>query len=158
MKRHLALATLASLAALVACSSEPGTTGDEADVNGTAQLFLNDRVGRMLKDHPEKAPKTYADYEELFQVGRKCARTDSKEIFVVDETGTRTDTGSGKTDKPLPRAVITGCQKDPSNPDSLRDSYSLMTALISTTGSGAADPAKGDTMVLTPLEVMALDD
>jgi hypothetical protein len=149
---------VAAIGALAACSGGVSTDGDEADVTAAPELFLNDRVGQMLEDHPEKAPKSFAEYEDLFQVGRKCARTDSKEIFVVDETGTRDDTGSGKTDKPLPRAVITGCQKDPSNPDSLRDSYSLMTALISTNDSHATNPADGDTMVLTPLEVMALDD
>ena len=158
-----ALLVVAAGAVVAACSgTNDAEGGDEEDVVGKAAnivLFGNDRVGRMLQDHPEKAPNNFREYEELFKVGRKCARTDSKEIFVIEETGSRDDVGQTHTDKLLPRAVITGCNTDPQNPDSIRLSYSLMAALVSSQDpKRAADPLKGDTIVESPLEVMALDD
>jgi len=53
----------------------------------------------------------------------------------------------------MPRAVITGCNKgDTGDPASLKNSYSLMTALVS------REDARGDTLSMTPLEVIAFDD
>lgn len=145
---------------LVACGSssdeqaEP-ETGDELDVAESQALFGDDRVAAVLKTKPTAAPKTFAELEKLFGIGRACSRTDSKEIYVVEEAATRIDGTSTKASMILPRAVVTGCNKNPSDPNS-KDSFSLMAALISDPDAPGA--AKGDAMVLDQrLEVMALD-
>jgi hypothetical protein len=155
------VAALAAAASLAACSGADEAT-DDSDLSskeGAAQMFGNDRVGRMLKDHPEKAPRSFEEFEALFKVGRQCPRTDSKEIFVVEEATSREGGEQQQMKQPLPRAVVTGCNTDPSNPEAVKTSYSLLAALISTTDKTFAPNAdKGDTIVMTPLEVMAFDE
>jgi hypothetical protein len=147
--------------ALLACGIIDDSESSESALTerDTEDLFGNDRVGQLLKRSPERAPRNYEELEQLFQIGRSCVRKDSKEIFVVEESGTRDDTGSSTGGKPLPRTVTTGCNPDPQNAENIRFSYSLMTALVSSSNKAfAPDPDKGDTIVPTPLEVMALDE
>jgi hypothetical protein len=155
------LALVVGIAALgsAACSAAPG---DDAETDQAAILaaegdfYGDDRVGAILKGHPEKIPADLAAFEATFGVGRACQRADSKEIFVVDESQTRLEGVNGAT-KMLPRAVITGCNTgDLSDPASARASYTLFAALISDPDMHGA--AAGDTVRTWPLEVMALDD
>jgi hypothetical protein len=129
-------------------TSNGGISGDETAV------FGNDRIGRMLSTHIENIPSDYVGLEKLFQVGRACGRADGKkEIFIVEEP-TR---GAGPGSVKLPRAVISGCNKgNTADPASVRESYSLFLSLISDPGTPGAD--QGDTMSVTPQEVMAYDD
>jgi hypothetical protein len=92
----------------------------------------------------------------LFLVGRSCARTDSKEIYVVEEASSRATGATQAAAALLPRAVVTGCNTDKANPESVRTSFNLMAALVSSPDAPGA--AQHDPMVLTPFEVMALDD
>src|SRR5260221_2190854 len=160
-KRAMAVLLLAGVAA--ACSSGPAddTSSDNlaavAATPGQKGFYGDDRVGAALKDHPELIPTNFGEYEQLFKVGRACARTDSKEVFVVQESQTRGQTGDEKTAALLPRAVITGCNTgNVRDFPTLRNSYSLMAALISDPRMPHA--ADGDTMVLTPVEAVALDN
>jgi hypothetical protein len=158
-------------AAIVAACSASGDNADSQDGNLTQgsplfgddqSMFQDDRVGRALKDALGNVPSDYTSYEKLFKVGRNCVRADGKkEIYIVEEAQTRPIEGekqsTTKVDRLLPRAVITGCNTgDTSKPETLKNSFSLMTALISTEdGPGASS---GDTMSMSPLEVMAYDD
>jgi hypothetical protein len=142
----------------VACSApaeEEGESGEAAVITEGA-FYGNDRVGAVLKGHPEKVPATFDAFETTFGVGRACQRKDSKEIFVVEESETRLEGGSTAT-KLMPRAVITGCNTgDLSDPASVTRSYGLFAALISDPQMHESE--KGDTMRMWPLEVMALDE
>ncbi len=141
-----------------ACGSAPNddaATADDQEVKERMALFGDDRVGDALKNNLTKVPATFQDFEALFSVGRKCAREDSKEIFVVEESNSRVSGTVVKTTGLLPRAVITGCNTDRANPDSVKKSFELMAALVSNPDSPGAK--SGDAMVFTPLEVMALD-
>jgi hypothetical protein len=156
VKTTLITALLASAGlALAGCAADDGT-GDEEDVTETAALFGTDRISAVLKGHPELTPTDFASFEKLFKVGRQCARTDSKEIFVVEESSSRATGEQQPTDGILPRAVITGCNTDRMNPESVKLSFGLMAALVSS--PDADNAAQGDPMVLTPLETMALDE
>ena len=152
------IAALAVVSAVAACGGadpDAGDTGDEQDVLEKKQLFGDDRVADALRDHPELVPASFQDYEKLFKVGRQCAREDSKEIFVVEEPSSRADGEQTKTNGLLPRAVVSGCNTDRTNPDSVKTSFELFAALISSPKAPGA--ATGDPMLFTPLEVMALD-
>ena len=118
-------------------------------------------MAAVLKGHPEKIPATLEGYEAAFGVGRSCARVDSKEIFVLEETQTRLagvkELHEVTKTKLMPRAVITGCNTgDLSNPSSMKQSTSLMAALIS--DQDMHDSPKGDTIRMWPVEVIALDN
>lgn len=158
-----ALASAVALAAsAAACSStvvDPIEESEE-DIAEADGLFGDDRVADVLRKDLKKVPASYAQAEKLFGMGRACARTDSKEIFVVEEAQTRGETGTAKTNTILPRAIVTGCNTpDRVAPPEVYDpqwgSYSLMMALFSDpyTEAGKA----GDTMVFDRVEVMALD-
>lgn len=148
------LVACATASAAAACNSSV-TAGDDQEFKETMAVFGDDRVSDVLKGKPNLVPGTFQEFEKLFKVGRACPRTDSKEIFVVEEESTRA-TGEQKLGvQMLPRAVITGCNTDASNPDAVVKSFSLMAALIS--APDAPNAAKGDPMLFTPLEVMALD-
>lgn len=159
MLKFLALAVGIAALGATACSAAPaeeGETDQAAILAAEGDFYGSDRVGALLKGHPEKIPADLASFEAAFGVGRACKRADSKEIFVVDESQTRLDGVNGAT-KMLPRAVITGCNTgDLSDPTSARTSYALMAALIS--DPDMHDAAHGDTVRTWPLEVMALDD
>lgn len=131
------------------------TSEIEAELGQGASVFGDDRVGRALKTRPDLVPTTYEEYEKVFQVGRECGRKDSKEIFIVEETATRTEGHKRATGRLLPRAVVTGCNTgDKNNESSLRRSYSLLTALI----SDPEAPKPADPMIFEGVEAMALDD
>ena len=145
-----------SLLALVGCTSGDVDVGEDQELKETMSVFGDDRVSKVLKGRPDLVPGTFQAYEKLFKVGRHCVRVDSKEIFIVEEESSRA-TGEQKFDTGLmPRAVITGCNTTPANPESIRKSFELMAALIS--APDAPNAAKGDPMLFTPLEVMALDN
>ena len=145
---------LACLSA-AACASPEATTGDDQEFKETMSVFGDDRVSTMLKGKPLLVPGTFQEFEKLFKVGRMCPRTDSKEIFIVEEESTRAN-GEQKLGMPLlPRAVVTGCNTDAANPDAAIKSFEMMAALIS--DPGAPNAGKGDPMLFSPLEVMALD-
>lgn len=152
------LATIIVATMAGACSSADGenaASDDEAEIQERKTLFGEDRVGRALLKHLDQIPSNFQDYEKLFKVGRECAREDSKEIFVVEESSSRLGGQQDLRDHLLPRAVITGCNTgDRSDSNTLVNSFNLMTALISSWSTN--DPR--DPMVFSPLEVMALDE
>jgi hypothetical protein len=160
MKRLLTATFLALVtAAGIGCDaddSEPDT-GDEQNVAETKELFGDDRVADVLKKDLSKVPRNFQEFEKLFGVGRSCKRSDSKEIYVVEESSTRATGEQEETDMLLPRAVITGCNTGEMNPEGepLYQSYSLMAALFSSPDAPGAK--KGDPMVFDRVEVMALD-
>ena len=158
VRRFVLAASLAAAAtAGVACRAPVGDGNDSADeaITTEGDFYGDDRVGAVLKGHPEKLPATFDAYEILFGVGRACARKDSKEIFIVEESQTRGV--AAQVTKLLPRAVIAGCNTgDLSDPASAKTSYSLFAALIS--DPGMHQSAQGDTVRLWPLEVIALDN
>jgi hypothetical protein len=147
---------IAAGALVVACAGELPQTADDQELAETIGVFGLDRVTDALKGKPKSVPADFAQYEALFKVGRKCARQETKEIFIVEESSTRE---GGKqvynTNQLLPRAVITGCNTTPENPDAIQKSFELMAALISS--PNAKNAGKGDPMLLTPVEVLALD-
>lgn len=155
MKRWGVISVCAIAAACGSAPDDDAATADDQEVKERMALFGDDRVGDALKNNLTKVPATFQDYEALFSVGRKCAREDSKEIFVVEESNSRAGGTVVTTTNLLPRAVVTGCNTDRANPDSIKKSFELMTALISSPDAPGAK--KGDAMVFTPLEVMALD-
>jgi len=157
--RALAALALAAIAAVSgACSSaDEDIDASDSAVSSPATFFGDDRVGATLRGDLSKIPASYLDYEKVFKVGRECARTNSKEIFVVEEKTSRTVDGNNKSfNGVLPRAVITGCNTS----GDVKDSYSLMAALISDPQVPAFEHRadKNDVMSFEPLEVMALDD
>jgi hypothetical protein len=168
LPRLLPVVALALAALAAACGSpqEEVDSSEGAVVSGGVSgsdtaLFQDDRVGRQLKDNLANIPQDYPSFEKLFKIGRDCARADGKkEIFIVEEAQTRAVEGSTanvKTTKLMPRAVITGCNTgDPSDINTVKGSFSLMAALVSSERAPGA--ATGDTMKMTPLEVMAFDD
>ncbi|MFO0614609.1 MAG: hypothetical protein U0414_18635 [Polyangiaceae bacterium] len=153
----LLVAMALGVSAFGGTACEVAGTGDEQDVAETKNLFGDDRVADKLKGHLDKVPRNWAEFEKLFGVGRQCARTDSKEIFVVEESTTRATGEQIETGQLLPRAVITGCNTGVGNPDDEPSymSYSLMAALFSS--PDVPNAPKGDPMVFDRVEVMALD-
>jgi hypothetical protein len=146
-----------ALGVVAACSAgDDDTGGASSDVTagpgGGLVLYGDDRVGAALKDHPELVPRNYQDFEKLFKVGRACARTDAKEIFVVQEAQTRTTGMNVGTSRRLPRAVITGCNTTQDPADPVKNSFSLMAALVS------GDTETTDNMQLTHVESIAYDE
>lgn len=132
----------------------------EEDIAEADGLFGDDRVADLLRKDLKKVPANYAQAEQLFGMGRACSRTDSKEIFVVEEAQTRSESGTSKTRTILPRAIVTGCNTPDRVPpaevyDPQWGSYSLMMALFSDPDTEAGK--RGDTMVFDRVEVMALD-
>jgi hypothetical protein len=151
-----ALALVGSGLAALGCGAEDPTVGDEDDIAESKTIFGDDRVGAALKSNARGVPGSFPEFEKLFKVGRSCARTDSKEIFVVEEESSRATGATKEVTGLLPRTVVTGCNTDKQNPESVRSSFNLMVALVSS--PDAPNAAKNDPMVLTPVEVMALDD
>jgi hypothetical protein len=162
----LLLGVMSLAAGAAACSAAPddGPSTDEGEVKVDKDFYGNDRVGAVLKGHPELIPASFPDFEKLFKVGRECKRVDSKEIFVVEESQTRLSLNVPEENMHdlvkttlMPRAVVTGCNTgDLTDPASVKASYSLFAALISDPNMHEA--AQGDTMRMWPLEVMALDE
>jgi hypothetical protein len=144
---------LAAAAFAPACSSDPENEEENATEENLAEadgLFGDDRVADVLKKDLTKVPNSFQQAEKLFKIGRSCGRTDSKEIFVVEEAQTRGASGTSKTTTILPRAVVSGCNTpDVKPPPGVSDpqwgSYSLFAALFSDPDTEAGK--KGDTMV-----------
>jgi len=144
-----------ALGTLAGCQSGEIDSGEPQELKETIGVLGDDRVSDVLKGHPERIPGTFQEVEKLFKIGRHCPRTDTKEIFVIEEQSSRTG-GTQHFNTPLlPRAVITGCNTDAANPEAIRKSFELMVALISSPDAPGA--AKGDAMEFTPVEMMALD-
>lgn len=104
--------------------------------------FGDDRVAEVLSRDPSRAPRTYAEHEALFGVGRACA---TPSTFVIEEQGTRFAEVVVPLARVAPRVIVTGCGSTP-------DSYGLFTVM-------PTDPARDpkDPLARTPVEVMALD-
>lgn len=162
MRKHtlsfLLVAAIASAVLVPACSSSDETVND--DLEDSEGLFGDDRVADALRHDMSKVPANFADAEKLFKIGRACARSDSKEVFVVEETQTRGVSGLSRTPTLLPRAVVAGCNTpDVVPPPGVTDpqwgSYSLFAALFSDPSTPAGQ--RGDTMVFDRVEMMALD-
>lgn len=153
-------ALLLGAAVAAACAPAEDETDDAEGAASVAsgEFWGDDRVGARLKNLAAndecKYPKSLADLETCFKIGRKCERRDSQEVFVVEENQARDlDSAGDHTREAMPRVVITGCNTgDKNDPATLENSYSLMTALFSPGGS-----TNGDTLLLTDNEVMALD-
>lgn len=148
---------LAGAISFVGCDEEEPTVGDEQDVAETKDLFGDDRVADVLKKDLTKVPRSFSEFEQLFGVGRACKRTDSKEIYVVEESSTRATGEQQETDMLLPRSIVTGCNTGEidNHGEPLYQSFSLMAALFSS--PDVPNAAKGDPMVFDRVEVMALD-
>jgi hypothetical protein len=140
-----------------ACEGEEIETGDELDVAETRSLFGDDRVADVLKNNLDRVPRNWAEFETLFKVGRECARQDTKEIFVVEESSSRASGHTEETEGLMPRAVITGCNTGDLQyeGEAQYQSFSLMAAIFSSPDVPGA--SKGDPMVFDRVEVMALD-
>jgi hypothetical protein len=146
------------LAAGCAAASSDGVTSDRdlVDLDEAAELdrvLGNDRVGRVLRANPSTIPDRLATFEATFGVGRACNRTDSKEIFTVEETSTRITGAQVETPNLLPRLVIGGCNQTPSRPGSVRQTFEMLVAMVSDTERDPNDP-----IPTQPVEIMALDD
>ncbi len=155
--RFLAHTVAAAVLTAGAVGCETEETADELNVAETKSLFGDDRVADVLKNDLSKVPRNFQEFERLFKVGRHCKRTDSKEIYVVEESSTRATGELEETEQLLPRAIVTGCNTGEGNPDGEASyaSYSMMAALFSSPSAPGA--AKGDPMVFDRVEVMALD-
>ncbi len=116
------------------------------------QVFGDDRVADALQRDPARAPRTIAEHEALFGIGRQCKRADSHEVFVIEERATRFAEVMIPTPMPVPRAIITGCNPNPESLDGVAVSFGLMTVV-------PTDPKRptDDPLAPTPIEVMALD-
>ncbi len=139
--RHVALAL-----AFLGCSAR------EELAPRAAPLFGDDRVADVLGRDPARAPRTFAEHEALFGVGRACPRADSREIFVIEERATRFAEVTIPTAAPVPRAIVTGCNPKPESLDGVAVSFGLMTVMPTDPARPAADP-----LARAPIEVMALD-
>jgi hypothetical protein len=157
MRRRRSFLLVLATAALAACAANADDSAASTDAfTETDGIFGDDRVADALRGHLDRIPTTYAEAEALFGVGRKCARTDMNEIFVVEEAQTRNHGTVERSDHLMPRAVISGCNtpehamaeaNDPSS-----GSFSLFVALFSD-----ENVTNGDPMVVDHVETIALD-
>lgn len=108
------------------------------------EVFGDDRVADVLGRDPARAPRTFAEHEAMFGVGRACGR----ETFVIEEQGTRFAEVMVPLAHVAPRAIVAGCGTSAE----LAASYGLFTVM-------PADPARDalDPLAPAPVEVMALD-
>ncbi|MBX3225677.1 MAG: hypothetical protein KIT84_31135 [Labilithrix sp.] len=113
-------------------------------------ILGDDRVGKVLRAQPNNIPGRFGDFEEVFKVGRKCNRRDSREIWTVEEKSTRITGAQEEANDLLPRLVIGGCEQEPGN---LRQSFEMTVALVSDKSLPLADSIPD-----VPVEVMALDN
>jgi hypothetical protein len=147
-------------AGLLAAACAPGLdeTDDQAgaETGSASDFFGDDRVGDKLRSGAVPIPKDYLEIETLFEIGTKCKRSDSKEIYVVEEAQQRTlssKVGAGGGQTVFPRAVITGCNTgDTGDNATLENSYSLFASLF-TEPSDSEKPG----FSFDPAELMALD-
>lgn len=132
--------------ALLGCSAR------EEQAPRSPAVFGDDRVADTLARDPARAPRTFAEHEALFGVGRACKRADSHEVYVIEENATRFAEVMIPTAAPVPRAIVTGCNPKPESLDGVAVSFGLMTVM-------PTDPARlgGDPLARAPIEAMALD-
>jgi hypothetical protein len=145
------------LAFASACSSAIGSQESEANGDGDEVAELrkvlgDDRVARAFLATPEAISSKLEETERLLGVGRACTRPSSKEIFVVEEKSTRFGGKQQDTRDLLPRAVIGGCNLNPTAVGSVRQSFELFVAAISDKSFPLDDPFS-----VEPVELMALD-
>jgi hypothetical protein len=143
-------------AAGCAASSDAITSDRELVVDDAAELdrvLGDDRVGRVVRANPSAIPDRLSTFESAFGVGRACNRSDSKEIFAVEETSTRITGSQVETPNLLPRLVIGGCNQNPSRPGSIRQTFEMLVAMVSDTERDPNDPIPAQ-----PVEIMALDE
>ena len=152
------------LALIAGCTSAIGEEAEESadgviaapevdEVAELAKVLGDDRVGRALRDRPTTVPANLLDFELLLGIGRGCVRTDSREVYVVEEPSTRIGGVQRETEGLLPRAVIGGCNAAPTAGDPLRHAFELFAAVVSDTTQPANDP-----LSTSPVELMALDE
>ncbi len=121
------------------------------DAAELASIVGDERVGRALVTQALAVPSTLGAFEALLEIGRACPRTDSREIFVIEEPSTRLGGHQRETEGLLPRAVVGGCNETLSS--SLRQSFEVFMAVVSDTAQRVTDP-----LSLSPVELMALDE
>lgn len=139
---------LLALTLLLGCSAREERVAAPAK----PQLFGNDRVAEVLSADPARAPRTFAEHESLFGVGRSCGRADSREIYVIEEPATRFAELIVPRATISPRAIVTGCNPTPSSLDGVAVSFGLFTVMPTDPSRSGDDP-----LARTPIEVMALD-
>lgn len=152
---------LLALAGAFACTNGAGSNSESAtqaldqatDVVELGRVLGSDRVGDTLRAHATAIPNGLSEFERLFSVGRACPRTDSKEIFVVEEKSTRLSGAQETSGELLPRLVIGGCNRHPQDPSSLIETFELLLAVVSDKTRPADDPLSTEPNV----EAMALD-
>lgn len=154
MLRALALSVI--LASTAACGSrDPAPPSQappiDAGVDDLPPLFGDDRVAQVLGRDPTRAPRSLAEHEALFGVGRACPREGSREVYVIEEAATRVDGRTIPTSGPVPRVVVTGCSPDASLAGAAV-AYGLFTVV-------STDPARDpkDPLSRAVVEAMALD-
>jgi hypothetical protein len=136
------------VASLICACSSPRETPQP----GPIPLFGDDRVADVLGRDPARAPRTFAEHEALFGVGRACSRTDSHEIFVIEERATRFAEVIVPTTTIAPRVIVSGCSPAPQSLDGVAVSFGMFTVMPTDPSRDARDP-----LAVTPIEVMALD-
>lgn len=115
-------------------------------------ILGDDRVARYLREHPSAIPGRFGQVEEAYGIGSKCNRTDSHEIWTIEEKDTRITGEQLEMPNLMPRVVVGGCQQTPGN---YRDTFELMVAMVSSEQPSAdVDDAIPD----VPVEFMAFDN
>lgn len=129
-------------------SSSAVTESDE--LAELAKVVGNDRIGRAVRSAPAAIPYRVDGVEALLGIGRRCARSDSKEIWVAEEMSSRLTGEQVLTSMLSPRLVVGGCASDDT---ALRRTFELFLAVVS---DPARDPS--DPLSTTSVEAMALDE
>jgi hypothetical protein len=161
LARRLASAT--AFVAAAACAPSGPSPSEEvrgdpsADPEPRFELFGDDRVAEVLRRDPSAAPRTYAEHEILFGIGRSCRGVRSREIFVIEERATRIAERVVPTDRPVPRVVVTGCSGAESSEGAGSAEANRISAEIFTVVP--TDPARPreDPLLPAPIEVIARD-
>jgi hypothetical protein len=155
------LAAAACALGAAGCSSRPeGPTAEEStlaasDSDDAAELdkvLGDDRVARAFRASPTAIPSQLSNFENLLKVGRACNRSDSKEIFIIEEKNTRLGGVQADSDVLLPRAVFTGCNQNVGVASAIRQSFELFVAVVSDKTHPTNNPFSFE-----PVEAMALD-
>jgi hypothetical protein len=120
---------------LVGCSSSAEPTAAPTQL----PLFGDDRVADALMRDAARAPRTLAEHEALFRVGRAC-----DDVFVVEERATRQHDQTIPLDRVVPRVVYGPCRKGLA--------ADLFTVAPTDPAREASDPLARDS-----IETMALD-